>query len=159
LKVDTTEDGPAHDQSDWADACLVMADGSRKWLDEGRSRLILGKSAAPFAFVYGGKPSSECIKEFKHTARKEAVEAGVKYEAAWEDAKTGLIVTATALVFKDYPAIDWVLHLENRGSGDTPIIEDISTADLDVNTGNDKTPVDLHRLQGDSRSEASFTPP
>lgn len=47
LKVDTTEDGPTHDQSDWADACFVMADGSRKWLDDGRSQVILGKPAAP----------------------------------------------------------------------------------------------------------------
>lgn len=102
--------------------------------------------------------SSEFLKDWKHTANREATDAGVKYEASWEDAKTGLVVKAIAIAFKDYPAIDWVLHFENRGNADTPIIEDIRAADVELNTGNDKRPVELHRLRGDSCSEISFTP-
>lgn len=158
LRVEPTEDGPAHDQADWADACVVTADGKTKWLDKHRPRLLLGKAAPPFSFRYAGEASSGFLDKWKHAARMEKSPAAIKHEARWEDASTGLVVTATATVFDDYPAVEWLLHFENRGTHDTPIIEDILAADLQLSTGNDKRPAVLHRLRGDSCSEASFTP-
>jgi hypothetical protein len=65
LKVDTTPDGPAHDQADWADAHLVMADGRTLWLDE-QEQSFLG-TATPFSFDYGGAASGEVMKNCPRT--------------------------------------------------------------------------------------------
>ena len=66
LKVDTTPDGPAHDQADWADARLVMADGRTLWLDEGQSRFFLLQTDPPFSFLYAGTPSAELLSGWEH---------------------------------------------------------------------------------------------
>jgi len=158
LLVDTTEDGATCDQSDWADARLIMSDGKVRWLDESRPVTLLGGDAPPFSFEYGGARSSDFLKTWKHTSRSKSGADFTEIEATWEDPKTGLAVTATAKAFKDYPAVDWVLSFENRGTKDTPIIENIRAADLTLDTGNSKRAVVLHQLQGDSCGERSFTP-
>jgi alpha-galactosidase len=159
LKVDTTADGPGWDQSDWADARLIMADGSTRWLDENRSKSLLADpTSPPFSFDLGGKPSSAFLKSWKHSATTRETDRGAECEATWEDPATGLTVTAVATTFKDYPAVDWLLYFENRGKNDTPIIENIRTADLQLGTGNGKRPVVLHQLHGDSCNETTFTP-
>ncbi|MHB0997845.1 MAG: NPCBM/NEW2 domain-containing protein [Armatimonadota bacterium] len=158
LKVDTTDDGPSCDQADWADAQLVMTDGSIRWLDEGYSDNLLRNTDRPFSFLYGGVPSSEFINTWKHTVKRTEESEFIKYLVKWADPKTGLIITADVKVFKEYPAIDWVLYLENNGLNDTPIIEDIKTVDLQLNSGNEKNPIVLHQLHGDSCGEMSFLP-
>ena len=62
LKVDTTADGPSHDQADWADARLVMANGKTVWLSPTASFF---ESAVPFSFRYGGVASSDLLKTWK----------------------------------------------------------------------------------------------
>lgn len=158
LKVDTTEDGPGFDQSDWADAQLVMTDGSIRWLDEGYDDNLLRNTDPPFSFIYGGVPSSEFIKTWKHTVERTEEPDFIKYAAEWADPKTGLTIIADVKVFKEYPAVDWVLNLKNNGTSDTPVIEEIRTADLQINSGNEKNPIVLHQLHGDSCGEMSFLP-
>jgi len=158
LKVDTTEDGPAFDQADWAEARLITTDGRVVWLDEHRPSLLLDTAAPPFSFNYDGAPVLQSIAGWKHTITSSTTDRGMQHEATWEDPRTGLAVTATVLAFKEYPAVDWVLHLENRGRETTPIIENIRAADLQLDTGNAKRPAVLHQLHGDSCSETTFTP-
>ena len=158
LKVGTTPDGPSYDQSDWADAQFVMADGSVLWLDEGRGEAFLPESAAPlFSFVYGGTPSSELLKNWKRTVETKNDRDFVRHIVQWTDHKTGLVVTADVKAFKQYPAADWVLFFENRGTRDTPILENIQALDWKLGTGNAKRPVVLHQIEGDACGERSFT--
>ena len=156
LKVGTTPDGPAYDQSDWADAQFVMADGSVRWLDEGRREAFLPESAAPFSFVYNGKPSSEFLKNWKRAVETKNEQDFVRHKVQWTDPKTGLIVTADVKAFKQYPAVDWVLFFENGSAQDTPILESIQALDWKLGTGNAKRPVVLHQLEGDACGERSF---
>ena len=159
LKVDTTEDGPAFDQSDWADARLIAADGKTRWLDEKRpTTLLMGADSPPLSFTYAGKPSSGLLANWKHSATVRETARGTECEATWEDPETHLAVTAVATAFKEYPAVDWRLYFENRGQADTPILENIRTADLSLAAGNSKCAVVLHQLRGDSCSETSFNP-
>ena len=51
-----------------------------------------------------------------------------------------------------------MLHFENRGNTDTPIIEDIQTADITLDTNDPHSARVLHQLHGDSCGEKSFAP-
>jgi hypothetical protein len=53
LRVDTTPDGPSHDQADWAEAQVLLEDGHRLWADAERPAFLA--NSLPFSFVYGGE--------------------------------------------------------------------------------------------------------
>jgi len=156
LKVDATDDGVSHDQADWADAHLVMQDGGIVWLDENQIDLLFLTSGPPFSFVYGGVSSAELLTTWKRTVETKDKEDRVEYLVNWTDPKTQLRVTATVGVFKRYPAVDWLLSFENRGSKDTPILESIQAADVGLRTGLSKRVGVLHHLMGDACGERSF---
>jgi len=156
LKVDATPDGTGWDQADWADARLIMADGSALWLDDRPARTILASTGPPLSFVYGGAASAELLKAWPRSVKTKDGDAFTLHEVTWSDPKTQLRVLATVKVYKRYPAADWVLHFENAGKQDTPIIEDIQAIDTGLQAG--AGPVVLHGLAGDNCSEGSFQP-
>ncbi|HOZ48783.1 MAG TPA: NPCBM/NEW2 domain-containing protein [Candidatus Hydrogenedentes bacterium] len=156
LKVDTTADGPSHDQSDWADARFVLADGQACWLDEGHANPFLSDAQPPFSFRYGDQASADFLAGWTHTAESEEQDAFRTYTAHWRDAATGLDVAAEAKVYKAYPAVDWVLYFENTGAADTPIIEGIQALDLELHAGAPKRPVIVGHNRGDVFGETSF---
>jgi alpha-galactosidase len=156
LKVDTTPDGPACDQADWADAKIIMADGSRIWADEDRQSFVT--AATPFSFVYGGVSSSELLKSWPRSVETKEQRGRVVRTVRWTDPKTGLKVTALVTAFKRYAAVEWLLHFENTGTQDTPIIENIQAIDAQLRTGYYRKPVVLHQLTGDVCGEKSFLP-
>lgn len=158
LKVDTTPDGPACDQSDWADAHFLMKDGSAQWLDEDDSCTLLFKETPPFSFTYGGVASADLIPNWKRTVKTVEHPDFAEYRAVWSDPKTGLEVTAVAKLFKDYSAVDWVLYFENKGSADTPILENIQALDTFYATSEGNRPVVLHQLHGDTCGAETFAP-
>ena len=122
LKVDTTADGPAHDQADWADACIVTRSGRTLWADEDRQPFLT--AATPFSFRYGGDSSGELpARTGNAPSRRRRRPARTLHEVTWTDPKTGLRVRATVTAFKRYPAVEWVLDFENLGAQDTPILE------------------------------------
>lgn len=158
LKVDGTEDGLGYDQSDWADACLVMADGTVKYLDDAVSDSLLSGGSIPFSFTYGGVASSELLPKWERMVTQTEKPDRVLYETTYTDKETGLKVTALATAFKEYPAVEWLLNLENTGTANTPIIENLQTVDLKLATQDGKLPVVLHQLNGDTCSEKTWTP-
>lgn len=158
LKVDATDDGVSHDQADWADAHLVMQDGSVMWLDENQLDLLFLTSDPPFSFVYGGVPSAQILRAWKRTVETNDQQDRVEYVVHWTDPNTHLRVTAKAAVFKQYPAADWLLVFENQGSKDTPLLENIQAIDVGLRTGLARRAGVLHHLMGDACGEQSFLP-
>ncbi len=156
LKVDTTPDGPGCDQADWADAKIIMADGSRIWADEDRQSFVT--AATPFSFICGGVPSAEFLKSWPRSVETKEQGSRVVHTVRWTDPKTGLKVTALVTAFKRYAAVEWLLHFENTGTQDTPIIENIQAIDIQLRTGYYRKPVVLHQLTGDVCGEKSFLP-
>lgn len=156
LKVWTTDDGPGWDQADWAEARLLMADGSVHWLDEAGFTPLLPPQP-PFSFTYAGRPSAELLAAWPRTVETKDTPAAVEHTVTWADPDTGLAVTAVATAWKRYPAVDWVLYFENKGSADTPLIEQVQALDLQLATPADRQVV-LHELHGDSCGERSFQP-
>jgi alpha-galactosidase len=158
LRVDTTADGPTCDQADWADAQIILGDGKVVWLDENPSKFFFMSSVPPISFTCGGVPSHEALRKWTRTFEKGDFNDRITREVQWDDTETGLRVTAVATAFKRYAAVDWVLYIENRGSQDTPILEDIQALDIQLRTGNTKRAAALHRINGDVCNERSFMP-
>ena len=156
LKVDTTPDGPSCDQADWADAKIIMDDGREIWADEDRQSFLT--PAMPFSFVYDGRPSVDLLTSWKGSAETREEPGRVVHTVCWTDPKTGLRVSAVVTAFKRYGAVEWLLHFENTGTQDTPIIENIHALDVQLRTGYYRKPVVLHHLTGDVCGERSFLP-
>ena len=74
LIVDDGGDGRGFDQADWADACVVLQDGSEIWLDDLANQWQIG-TGLPFSFVYDGKHSSEFISSWKRETQDEEINA------------------------------------------------------------------------------------
>ncbi len=113
LKVDTTPDGPAYDQADWADACIVSSTGQVHWADEDAQPFLA--AATPFSFRCEGAASSNFLPGWQRTVEAGETPSRHLWQAHWQDPKTALRLTATVTAFKRYPAVEWVLELENRG--------------------------------------------
>lgn len=156
LQVDPTEDGVGWDQADWAEAQFLFADGSKKFVDDNHAEILPEAGALPFSFIYGGRPSSEFLNSWpREISPRDG--AAVK-SITWTEPATKLAVTAEVKVFASPPAVDWVLYFENRGTVDTPIIEDIQALDVQMRTGYPRRNPVLHELEGDACAESSFLP-
>ncbi|MBI5832860.1 MAG: alpha-galactosidase [Armatimonadetes bacterium] len=129
LQVDTTPDGIACDQADWAEAKVALADGRELWLgdlplrDDRAAALLAG--GPPFSFVYGGKPSSELLPTWKHERRGT--------EQTWTDPATGLRVRLAGVAYPGFPTVEWTVHFTNTGEQDTPLLEQVQALAVDLN--------------------------
>ncbi len=135
LRVLDAGDGPAYDQTDWAEAFVMLESGEKMWLDEMQ---LTGKAAGlstaiPFSFTYGGKASAELLPAWKRSqARLPAKPGREAHAVTWADPTTGLEVTAEVTLFDQFPAVESVLRFRNTGQADTPIIERVLPLDLHV---------------------------
>ena len=119
---------------------------------------LLAPSAAPFFFIYGGVASAKLLPGWKREVETKQNQDAVEHRVRWSDPQTGLVVTAEVKVFKRYPAVDWVLHFENTGTQDTPILEGIQALEVTLATQNVSQPLIIHRLEGDACGDRSFVP-
>jgi alpha-galactosidase len=156
LKTDPTADGASHDQGDWADAVVELADGTVCRADDERPGLL--ERALPFSFLYGGQPSAGLLADWTQSHANTDTATRRIHRAAWQDPKTGLRVTAEVTVFKPYAAVEWVLHFENTGAQDTPMLANLQALDTRVRTGYARKPLKLHQIIGDQVNERSFLP-
>ena len=86
----------------------------------------------PLSFRYGGIPSQDLMPSWQsQTPVVQATDAGGT-RLACLDSSTGLKVTATVRRFAAFPAVEWVLELENLGTASTPLIENILPIDVSI---------------------------
>jgi len=156
LEVDATDDGPGHDQTDWAEARLDLAGGAVLWLDEQQSDSLIGAERQPFSFTYHGVSSDGLLPGWERVVEVRDIGSSLEYTSQWKDPETGLRVTALARVFVEYAAVEWVLTLGNEGNTNTPIIENIQALDLAIRSGYARNPLTLDRNYGDSCDDQSF---
>lgn len=158
LAVEDGDDGVAHDQADWADARLTLADGTERYLDDGQLDTLLMGTAPPLSFVYDGRSSSELLPAWDRQVERDEDAVATRWRSTWTDPDTGLRVIAEAKAYRDWPAVDWTVHFENTGDADTPILEDIQALDTGLRTGYMMTPARIHQLRGDNVDVTSFQP-
>jgi len=149
LIVDDGGDGRGFDQADWADARVVLQDGSEIWLDDLANQWQIG-AGLPFSFVYDGKHSSEFIGGWKRKIQVEAIDPTKRRRTlTLTDPNTGLEIRAVATIYNDTPGVDWTLSFTNKGSKDTPILEQVKAVDVAIKTGISSIPT-LLMLRGSS---------
>jgi alpha-galactosidase len=160
LKVDTTPDGPSSDHADWAEARLQMSDGSTLWLDSLAAEAggdFWPGTRPPFSFKYDGVSSESCLSAWPRETHSKELAARVMHQTEWTDPQTGLKVSADCTVFKDFPAVEWVLRFENSGAKDSPMLQDVQALDVTL-AARPEQKVILDQINGDDASERSFVP-
>ena len=93
------------------------------WVEE---NLGTDVSEMPFSFILNGQYSSDIIGNWKKRADSRKLDENRTLKTiSFTDSQSGLKVTVEATIYRDFPAIEWVLHLKNTGKKDTPIIDNI----------------------------------
>ncbi|MBN1420858.1 MAG: alpha-galactosidase, partial [Planctomycetes bacterium] len=120
---------------------------------------LLGKAASvPFTFIYDGRPSSELLGSWERTEAARDLDARRReYTISYSDPRAKLACTCVAIVYRDAPAVDWVLRFQNRGPDETRILERIEPLDVAI-VRPAPCAITLHRSLGDSNSKDSFKP-
>ncbi len=157
IRVKDGGDGRGWDQALWAEAVVAMADGTRLRLQdlpfEGRDPNPFG-----FSFLYGGSNSAVLLSTWARSAREEVLDAQrTRRELTYSDPATGLRVSLQAVRFTDFPAVEWVAHLSNQSSTNTPVLDSIQALDTILPLPGAGTPV-LHWAKGAVASFDDFAP-
>ena len=151
-------DGSSCDHADWAEAAITTKSGATVRLDQ----LQLGSGATtwsryPFSFIYGGQSSNDLLPKWQSNRQVEALDADrTRITTTWLEPATQLKVECTAIQYTDFPALEWLLHFENAGQADTPILENIQAMDARVATQGASCV--LHRTNGAPANPTDFEP-
>src|ERR1017187_4641348 len=139
LGIGDAGDGIACDQSDWADAKVVLADGRELWLGD---LPMLGKAREPystqppFSFRYGGQASAEFLGQWKlERETKKLDDQRAQHTLTWSDPQSGLRVRCVGVQYQDFPTVEWTVYFKNTGSADSPIIENIQAINTTISSG------------------------
>jgi len=161
LEVGDAGDGIACDQSDWADACVVLADGKTVWLGELpflEDQRGLFAAEPPFSFTYGRRASAELLKtwDLGRTVRK-LDDQRSEHTLTYTDPRTRLVLRCVAVEYHDFPTVEWTLYFKNAGKADTPILADIQALDMRA-TREGKAEFLLHHAVGSRASRSDYAP-
>ena len=81
-------------------------------------------AAAPFSFQYAGAPSASLLPQWQFASTTSPTPDGRLTRYTYTDPVQKLRITADVRTFTDAPGlVDWVLHLRNGGTTDTPVID------------------------------------
>jgi alpha-galactosidase len=119
--------------------------------------LAMGKTP-PFSFLYGGRPAASFLTKWNVTEEPPIVtDEKVIRTTAFADPSTGLIVRSVCTVYKDYPAVEWVLNFKNTSRANTPFIDEIQAVDAELPFAGKGDAV-LHRAAGSDDKPTDFMP-
>jgi alpha-galactosidase len=122
------------------------------------SQFAKGKTP-PFSFRYGGRPSAEFLRTWKHSiSRLPSEENQVRYLVTYADGKTGLRVECEVSGWQDFGAVEWVLRFENLSQNTTPLISQAQTADATFFSPKNNRPATLYYSEGSNASRSDFAP-
>ena len=112
----------------------------------------------PFSFVYGAVPSSTLLASWPKATRERKVDDHRRERTiTWLDAKTGLDVRCAAVLYSDFPVVEWTVYFRNGGKQNTLLLENIEGLKTRVERGRDAEFV-LHQNRGDSNVAESYQP-
>ena len=154
IRVKDGGDGRGWDQALWAEANVLLEDGSSVSLH------ALPWEGNPFglSFQYGGASSAALLGQWSRKAEERAPGAhSARSDLVYLDPATGLELRVQTERFADFPAVEWVVSVVNHGATNTPLLEDLQVLDsvLPVPTSGEAT---LHWAKGGVASFDDFAP-
>lgn len=158
IRVNDGGDGRGWDQALWAEATVWLQDGTKLRLQD----LPVGETADAnprgFSFLYHGTPSVALLGKWSRQFGEEALDPQrTRRDVTYRDPATGLEVRVEAVWFRDFPAVEWVVHLKNTGPADSPMLEAIQALDARLPVPSSGQPV-LHWARGAVASFDDFAP-
>jgi len=122
-------DGIAYDQSDWAEASLLMQDGHSLYVGDALASHLF--ASIPASFDYDGRNCWGLFKDWPHeVATPETVSGGTRYATTWHEPDTGFSATLSISVFDQGPAMELQWRFENRGTAPSRLITNIRSIDF-----------------------------
>ncbi len=142
LKVREIHGNMVYAHADWADARVILEDGSP---------ICISKDSLPYgppiSFRYNGQSSQDLLPKWNKSYKADVDDDGVTHHCAtYQDPETGLQCIVEMKEYADFPAMEWVVRFKNTGFTDTPILEDVQA--LDINWASSSKEIVLHRSQG-----------
>ncbi len=164
LEIGDGGDGIGGDQVTWADAKVVLADGTELWLDE--LNFIEDVTAPqeraaaqpPFSFRYGDKSSDELLASWEFSETKNKIDdRRTRCIQTYTDPQTGLVVRCERIEYQDFPTVEWTLHFKNTGKEDTPILSEIRSIDTILQRKENREFL-LHHFTGAPSGPVDYAP-
>lgn len=144
-------------RGNWADARVVLQDGSQLWLDELADQWDID-SRLPFSFTLDGQPSSKFLSGWKRDVHAEQVDdKKLRRIVDLHDPASGLEVRAVATIYTDTPGVDWTVYFSNHGAKDSPVIENLKALDVTLRPGAGSS-AKLQRLKGSDAQVDDWLP-
>lgn len=161
LRVSDGGDGISCDQADWADAAVLLRDGSTIRLGD----LPLLDLAAegyttepPFSFQIDGEASETVLAQWQRTYETHALDdQRTQHTLTFADPQTRLVVRCDAIVYHAFPTVEWTLVLRNDADTDSPLLSDIRSLDTRFH----RSPADefvLHHQTGSPALATDYQP-
>lgn len=156
LRVGDAGDGRGWDQAVWAEAEVALGGGERlrlqdlPWADSPAANPFV------FSFRYRGSASGTLAKDWPVTVQETNTTASLARTIAYQE-PGGIEVRVEAIQFHRFPAVEWVVHISNRGASNSPLVENIQPFDgmLPAAVG---FPSRLHWARGAVASFDDFAP-
>lgn len=158
IRVKDGGDGRGWDQALWAEAVVWFKDGTKARLQDLSADDSAGFNRHGCSFLYGGSPSSQLLTNWTRRATAAKLDdQRSRHEVVYLDPATGLEIRLEAVVFSDFPAVEWVAHFQNTAATNTPLLESIQALDssLPVPQAGQAT---LHWAKGAVASFDDFAP-
>ena len=146
----------------WVKSHLLQLEGSPAGASSkqpARTDAMIRRTALlPFSFVYDGCSSDDLLAAWPGQRDQKRLDSlRTQYTLSWHDAKTGLKVRCEAVVYADYPVVEWTCYFTNAGSRPTPILQQVRALDMSwQRRGEDE--YTLHYIKGDSNTPDSYQP-
>jgi alpha-galactosidase len=127
------------------------------WKKHADTGLLPEAIKPPFSFRYGGRESSDLLPGWKCESKTSDIDGvGTRHEITYADPQTELVVRVSAILFRNFPAAEWVIHFKNEGASETPILEEVQALDTWLlSRGGDPT---IHYAAGATCSMNDFMP-
>ncbi len=130
---------------------------SQGWV---RTRLDTSSATSvPFSFTYAGKSSFESLSSWRTEQSVQELDAlRTERTLSWSDSESGLTVRCVATVYRDFPAVEWVLYFRNRGDSDTPILENVRPLHAELSGARREGDYKLYYAAGSHAEITDFQP-
>lgn len=148
LATTITEKAPAQ-----ATQKITVPQDVEKWITTsfGKGKL------PPFSFLYNDKNSAGFIRKWKHSLKKQQSDNSniIAYIITYTDPTTGLEVKCEVNGFKEFNAVEWVIHFTNTSQQNTPQIKQVKALDYTMQALS-KAPYQLLSCKGSNGARADF---
>ena len=122
-------------------------------LKQRRLGVEITPETVPLSYQIDGVEYRGIPKFFRPIVTRTQIDANITMFTVRGVHMSGLTVTATVQMYRDFPVVDWVASFENPTDRPSPIVSDIRIVDTDI-AGN--SPVLIHN-NGDNCNETGYT--